>query len=227
MLNSDGIDIDSSRFVTVSDCIIETGDDAITLRGCEQRLKNKNIHCEHVTVTNCVLSTGICAFRIGVGYGLIRNVTISNIAIERCLNIAQLCTAYSGNGRVDIENVQISNVCADNTDRLFEMFAKNGAVIKNVTMENVRTTSTIRNYAEVVDGRIENIKLRNIELHFFDRATELHKSMLDYRGDSLLFFKGAERVKLESVEILGSLCGIDKTLTVENCNSFLKENTNF
>ena len=44
MLNSDGIDIDSSRLVTVSDCIIETGDDAITLRGCEQRLKNKNIH---------------------------------------------------------------------------------------------------------------------------------------------------------------------------------------
>ena len=227
MLNSDGIDIDSSRLVTVSDCIIETGDDAITLRGCEQRLKNKNIHCEHVTVTNCVLSTGICAFRIGVGYGLIRNVTISNIAIERCLNIAQFCTAYSENGKVDIENILISNVCADNTDRCFEMFAKNGAFIKNVTMENIRTTSTIKNYIEVTKGTIENIKLRNIEINFFDRAKDLHESMLKFRGDSLLSFKGAERVELCGVEIFGSLYGIDKTFVAEACEGLIKENTNF
>ena len=42
MLNSDGIDIDASRYVTVSDCIILTGDDAITLRACE-----------HIVKTNC------------------------------------------------------------------------------------------------------------------------------------------------------------------------------
>lgn len=227
MLNSDGIDIDSSRLVTVSDCIIETGDDAITLRGCEQRLKNKNIHCEHVTVTNCALSTGICAFRIGVGYGLIRNVTISNIAIERCLNIAQFCTAYSENGKVDIENILISNICADNTDRCFEMFAKNGAFIKNVTMENIRTTSTVKNYAAVTDGTIENVKLRNIEISFFDRAKDLHESMLKFRGDSLLSFKGAERVELFGVEIFGSLYGIDKTFAACDCNGLIKENTNF
>jgi polygalacturonase len=45
MLNSDGIDIDASRYVTVSDCIIQTGDDAITLRACETRLENKDVHC--------------------------------------------------------------------------------------------------------------------------------------------------------------------------------------
>ena len=227
MLNSDGIDIDSSRFVTVSDCIIETGDDAITLRGCEHRLKNKNIHCEHITVTNCVLSTGICAFRIGVGHGIIRNATISNIAIERCLNIAQFCTAYSGNGKVDIENVLISNVCAANTDRCFEMFAKNGAAIKNVTMENIRTTSTVRNYADATDGTIKGIRLINIELDFFDRAKKLNEAMLEYRGNTLLSFKGAERVRLDGVEVFGSLCGIDTTIAVENCKSFVKENTNF
>ena len=227
MLNSDGIDIDSSRFVTVSDCIIETGDDAITLRGGEHRLKNKAIHCEHVTVTNCVLSTGICAFRIGVGNGLIQNVTITNIAIARCLNIAQFCTAYSENGKVDINNVLISNICADNTDRCFEMFAKNGAFIKNVTVENIRTTSTVRNYAEVFNGTIENVKLRNIEINFFDRANSLHESMLKFRGDSLLSFKGVERVRLDGVEIFGSLCGLDKAFVAEACNGLVKENTNF
>ena len=39
--NGDGIDIDCCRFVTVSDCIIHSGDDCITFRGNTQRLKNK------------------------------------------------------------------------------------------------------------------------------------------------------------------------------------------
>ena len=227
MLNSDGIDVDSSRRVTISDCIIETGDDAITLRGCERRVKNKNMHCELVTVTNCVLSTGICAFRIGVGDGHIRGVTISNITIERCLNIVQLCTAYSNKGKVDIENVLISNVYAANTDRCFEMFSKNGAVIKNITLDDIRTTSTVKNYAEVTEGAIENLKFRNIEIDFFDRSKELHESMLAFRGDSLLSFKGVECARLDGVELRGSLCGIDKTFTIENCKDIVKENTNF
>jgi polygalacturonase len=39
--NTDGIDIDSCRFVTVSDCNIHTGDDGITVRGATKRLKKK------------------------------------------------------------------------------------------------------------------------------------------------------------------------------------------
>ena len=94
-------------------------------------------------------------------------------------------------------------------------------------MENIRTTSTIKNYAEVTDGEIKNVKLKNIEINFFDRATELHESMIEYLGDSLLSFKGAEHVRLQDIEIFGSLYGIDKTLVVENCKSFVKENVNF
>ena len=107
------------------------------------------------------------------------------------------------------------------------MFAKNGAFIKNVTVENIRTTSTVRNYAEVFNGTIENVKLRNIEINFFDRANSLHESMLKFRGDSLLSFKGVERVRLDGVEIFGSLCGLDKAFVAEACNGLVKENTNF
>ena len=39
-LNTDGIDIDCSRYVTISDCNIETGDDAITFRTYANKLKN-------------------------------------------------------------------------------------------------------------------------------------------------------------------------------------------
>lgn len=64
--NGDGIDIDCCSRVTISDCIIDSGDDCITLRGAERKLKNK-LPCEYVTVTNCILHTNCNAIRIGVG----------------------------------------------------------------------------------------------------------------------------------------------------------------
>ena len=99
-----------------------------------------------MTISNCVLNSGICAFRIGVGYGSIRHARISNIVIEQCLNIAQFCTAYNNYGRVYIEDVNFSNISAENTDRVTEAFADNDSMIKNVTMENIRSTSTTVNY---------------------------------------------------------------------------------
>lgn len=226
MLNSDGIDIDASRYVTVSDCIIDTGDDAITLRACEHRIKNKDIHCEHITISNCVLCTGICAFRIGVGKGVIRHARISNITITHCLNIAQFCTAYNKIGCANIQDVNFSNISATNTDRCFQAFADNGAYIKNVIMENIRTTSTVRNYLECIEGEIENFTLRNVELNFSDKATELSKSELAYRGDFLVSFKGAKNVTLDGLTVNGELYGVDIPVEIRDCNGFVKKNCN-
>jgi polygalacturonase len=50
--NSDGIDIDCCRYVTVSNCIIDTGDDAIAIRGHESRLKRRPHPCEHIVISN-------------------------------------------------------------------------------------------------------------------------------------------------------------------------------
>ncbi|MBQ8409241.1 MAG: hypothetical protein IJY39_10310 [Clostridia bacterium] len=227
MLNSDGIDIDASRYVTVSDCIIQTGDDAITLRACEHRLKNKDIHCEHVTITNCVLGTGICAFRIGVGRGVIRHARISNITVTQCLDIIQFCTAYNKKGYASIEDVNFSDISAANTDRCFQGWADNGTYIKNITMENIRTTSTVRNFLDCIDGEIENIQLRNLDIHYSDKAAELPKGELAYRGDRLLSFKGVNGLTLENVSLYGGLNGVDKTLEVTDCDGLVKRDCNF
>jgi polygalacturonase len=227
MLNSDGIDIDASRYVTISDCIINTGDDAITLRASEQRLKNKDMHCEYVTVTNCVLSTGICAFRIGVGFGTIKHARISNIVVGQSNTIVQFCTAYGDKGKADIEDVNFSNISAANTNRCFQGFANNGACIKNITMENIRTTSTIQNYVERNDGVVENIVLRNVELDYHDAATALSAQELAYRGDKLLYLKGADNVTLENVKITGMLYGVDDPIVITNCEGLVKKDCNF
>jgi len=227
MKNSDGIDIDSSRFVTVSDCIIQTGDDAITLRADEKKLKNKDIHCEYISITNCILSTGICAFRVGVGYGVIRHARISNITISGCLNIVQFCTAYDNNGKVDIEDVNFSNISAQNTDRCLQAFAKNNAKIKNITMENIRTTGTVMTYIDCVEGEIENFNLRNIEISYFDKSTELLEKELNFRGNHLLLLNGASGVKLDGVVLKGTLSGVEEAVKVVDCADFSKKDCNF
>ena len=110
--NGDGIDIDCCRYVTVSDCIIHSGDDCITFRGDDRKLKKKR-PCEYITVTNCVLETRCNAFRVGVGNGVIRNCTANNITIRNLgsgtgINVA---SRYSPSSEgVTIENILFSDI---------------------------------------------------------------------------------------------------------------------
>ncbi len=114
--NTDGIDIDCCRRVIVRDCNIRTGDDGITLRGSFRALKDKSGICEDIAISNCVLDTSVCAFRIGVGEGCIRNAAISNIVIKRASTGFLLQSAYSARAPrgVDISEIAISNIQARN-----------------------------------------------------------------------------------------------------------------
>lgn len=108
--NGDGIDIDCCRYVTVSNCIIHSGDDSITLRGDDRKLKQKK-PCEYITVTNCILETRCNAFRVGVGNGLIRNCTVSNIIISNAGAGIHVCSRYSPQSEgVTIENILFSDI---------------------------------------------------------------------------------------------------------------------
>ena len=53
--NSDGIDIDHSKNVRISDCYIESGDDCICLKN--RREFSAFGCCENITVTNCTMGT--------------------------------------------------------------------------------------------------------------------------------------------------------------------------
>jgi len=79
-VNSDGLDIDGCKNVRISDCHIETGDDAICLKST-----NKNgvySSCENVTVTNCTLVSTSTALKIGTeSHGDFRNIVFTNSVI--------------------------------------------------------------------------------------------------------------------------------------------------
>ena len=80
--NNDGIHINSSRDVTVSNCVIQTGDDCIVVRAANRSLYTPKV-CERVAVTNCTLMSHTNAIRIGwVGDGLIRNCSFSDLTVD-------------------------------------------------------------------------------------------------------------------------------------------------
>ncbi|KKR03651.1 MAG: Endopolygalacturonase [Candidatus Uhrbacteria bacterium GW2011_GWF2_39_13] len=106
---NDGLDIDSSMDVVVSDCLIESQDDCITLRANNQPIGNRQ-NCENISVTNCILKTDCCGIRVGVGSGEVRNAVFSNIIIKKAkigIDIIGLWTnKLSG---VLVENIIFSN----------------------------------------------------------------------------------------------------------------------
>lgn len=227
MLNSDGIDIDCCCDVTIADCIVHTGDDGITLRTSGRRLKKKDVCCENVTITNCVIHTGVCAFRIGVGEGVIRHVRVSNIVVGQCARLVQFCTAYLQNGRASAEDVNFSNISAANTALFLEAFARNGAYIRNVTMENIRSTSARMSTITAEDGCVENFTLRHVEIMMFDKYTDLTPQQQEQRGDHALFLNRASQVTLEDVQIVGALCDSRGTAVAVDCDGLRLRDCNF
>lgn len=106
--NGDGLDIDCCRNVTVSNCIIESGDDCITLRAGERNLTKKQ-PCENITISNCILKTICNAVRIGVGNGTIRNAVFSNCIIHDSRMGISLCGRYRTTTTL-LENIQFNNI---------------------------------------------------------------------------------------------------------------------
>ena len=80
--NGDGIDIDHSRNVRVSNCHITSGDDCICLKN--RREFAEYGPCHDIVVTNCTMTSRSCAIKIGSeNMDSIYNVTFDNCVITR------------------------------------------------------------------------------------------------------------------------------------------------
>jgi Glycosyl hydrolases family 28 len=93
--NNDGFHFISARHVTVSNCIVESQDDACALFGS----------CQFVTVTNCSFSTRWSVFRFGGGVA-------ENIAVSNCLlyQVYGCPIKFHGGPGSRFENMSFSNL---------------------------------------------------------------------------------------------------------------------
>ncbi|HTJ48145.1 MAG TPA: glycosyl hydrolase family 28 protein [Cyclobacteriaceae bacterium] len=80
--NSDGIDVDHSKNVRISDCYIESGDDCICLKN--RREFEEFGACENITVSNCTMTSRSCAIKIGSeNMDTIKQVLFTNCIIKK------------------------------------------------------------------------------------------------------------------------------------------------
>lgn len=173
--NGDGIDIDSCCRVTVSDCIIDSGDDCITLRGSNKALKKERA-CEYVTISNCIIRTRCNAFRIGVGTGTVRKAVISNCIIRDTRTGINICSQYSPGNSVQIEDVSFENLYIEavrpisiQTNAWGKRLGESSKEIRNISFHHIRGSGkcscTVAGHAP---GNMKNISLKDVELEYSD-----------------------------------------------------------
>jgi hypothetical protein len=93
--NNDGFHFISAQYVTVSNCIVLSQDDACALFGS----------CKFVTVTNSAFSTRWSVFRFGGGFA--QNISISNCVLYQVYGCP---IKFQGNPGSHYENISFSNL---------------------------------------------------------------------------------------------------------------------
>ncbi|HNS33467.1 MAG TPA: glycosyl hydrolase family 28 protein, partial [bacterium] len=180
-VNGDGIDVDCCRRVVISDCIIETGDDCITLRGNVKRLKNPK-PCEDISVSNCILKTRANGVRVGVGSGIIRNGVFSNLVIGGnaldgiCIQSNYCAPNIKGQEGVEISNLMFQNIIM--TDVISALYISpgyaGGKAISDISFQGIKASakkgSTLRGSPE---NPVRRITLAGISMHISGRKEYL------------------------------------------------------
>lgn len=119
--NTDGIDIVRCKNVFISDCCIDTGDDAICLKSGASENGEIGVN-KNIVVTNCVLSTCCNGFKFGTGSaGGFENIAFSNSVIY--------------NNAVDLAQRVISGIALEVVDGGWI----DGVVVTGIRMQRTRT----------------------------------------------------------------------------------------
>lgn len=183
--NTDGLDITGCRNVLVSDCDIETGDDALCIKS-ESPYGGDVMPTKNITITNCVV-TGCCnGLKLGTATrGAFENITFSNSVIyntdDSPLNariIAGIAVEMVDGGSV--YGVVISNIRMQNTRTPIFIHLGNRShnppsgpkpgALRGVMIENVYATGAILTSSvtglpghDVEDVTLSNIRIDTVE----------------------------------------------------------------
>lgn len=184
--NNDAIDIDGCRRFVLSNSILDSDDDCITLKSTGQAAT------EDVIITNCIASSFCNAIKAGTeSTGGFRNISISNCVIKPSRFEGKPVFTTSRRGITGIsleivdggimEGVSISNITIEGTQCPLFFRLGNRArkhietapepelgIMRNITVSNVTAYNcgNLSSSITAVPGYyIENVVLGNIQLH--------------------------------------------------------------
>jgi len=201
-VNSDGIDINSSRDVVISDCIVTTGDDAIVLK---TRYEDP---CENVCVSNCILTSSSTALKLGTeSKGDFRHIVFNNCAIRNSNRGLSIVVREGGH----VEDVLFSNMTIECKRRHFNWWGNADPIwifltkkypsskvghIKDVVFENILARGMGTSKIESTEGMcIENIQLNNVQL------VMEQEDYADKRADNALYVHQVKNLGLTDLTV--------------------------
>jgi len=227
-----GIVVDSSRFVRISDDYIDTGDDGIVIKaGKDADGLRVNRPSEDVTITNCTVHHAHGAVTIGSETsGSIRNVVASNITVVDTENGIRI-KSRRGRGGV-VEDLRFNNWTMENVGTgivvtsYYEMggegatvqepVSKRTPVFRNIAISNV----TIDHASKVIDieglpeMRIDGLRLIDVVgsgktglLATYADALELHHVQVNADSGAAVSIDSASNLLLDDISTRRPVAG--------------------
>ena len=115
-VGADGLHLYASSDVVVSDAVIYSGDDAISMTVEDFPVPDADGTIENVTISNCVLSSSIAAglkISCANATGLVRNIVVTNCTIKSTSGIGAVSIS-NATTTTTVDNIQISDCIIDN-----------------------------------------------------------------------------------------------------------------
>jgi hypothetical protein len=163
---ADGIDIVDCKDMSISNSTIITGDDCIVFV-CGIPDWGPASPCEHITVTNCRLSSASAAIKFSEGNSLvIRDIVINNCTIFDSNRGLTLQIATGG----DISNVVISNITMD-LHRFDWFWAGDGNAFNFELRRLSEWNDEPRKAGETGPGSIHNVIIHDVIVHSQGEST--------------------------------------------------------
>lgn len=208
-VNADGIDICSSKNVTISDSVIITADDSIVVKTPLVKGMQKTNPAENIVVTNCILSSSSTPLMIGTEtYGDIRHVIFSNCTIRNSnkgfgINVQDGATVSN----VIFKNLTIetgrrhrnwwgsAELCKFVLSRRQESsrLGQIKDIVVDTVIAHIRGTSVLKG---LPDQCLENIRFSNVQLYM------LPEDAPDKRSSNAICFENIRGLKILDMSVV-------------------------
>jgi polygalacturonase len=231
-VHTDGIAVDSSRNVRISDCYIDTGDDGIVVKsGKDADGRRVNKPTENVSIANCTVHHAHGAVTLGSEIaGGIRNVVANNITCEGT-QMGVRIKSRRGRGGV-VEDVRFDNWTMENVGQAINVtsyYLMEGEVrtsaqpvsektpvfrniaISHMTIHGARLAINIEGLPEapIAGLRISDvIAAAKIGMRaYHTQALELHHVQVNADGGPAFLVQDSKELELDGVSTRQPLAG--------------------
>jgi polygalacturonase len=225
--NTDGMDIDSSQDVRISNCYLDTGDDAICLKsGKDADGLRVNRPTANVAITNCTVHRGHGAVVLGSETsGGFHNIVASNIVCQGTQKGVRIKSTRGRGGL--IENVRFDHWTMDNVDEAInvtnyytrgpeEPVSERTPVFRNIAISNmtINHSPLMINIEGLPEMPVNGLQISNVIATgkvgmraYNTRALELHNVQVNPEVGPAFLIRDSKELELDHVSTRTPVAG--------------------